>query len=295
MQTPRAFGNSHELKRFLAEQLYLGRLAVVLGAGASQGFGLPDWDTLITNMILKASAIIPHGLTSEQQAEEIWRTCCDSDDIKFAELVRDTLYEKSDTSMHTLRHYALLTSLAALVAPSGRGRAAHVITYNFDDILETYLKYLGYTVDSVVRQPSWNSRADVRVFHPHGLLPSRIESLVEQGIVFTQLDYDRIHKKDVVVWQSLLFNLLCSCTCLFIGLSGKDDNLMRSLASVNPEHVRRTDGHFYWGVRFTKNDDPLKGIWETRGVFQQIVADWDSVPDWILSICQEAALIQPGT
>ena len=62
------------LNDYLARQLRKGSLAVILGAGASCGFGLPGWETLVDRMFAKSSATKPATLSPEMAAEQLLST-----------------------------------------------------------------------------------------------------------------------------------------------------------------------------------------------------------------------------
>ncbi len=289
-QTEEAYQNAGTLKQLLAQQLYAGRLTLVLGAGVSVGFGLPNWPELISRMAAKTG--VPHrpGLSPEEFAESLLTGYCRKDDIAFAELVRRVLYENYDSSLQALRRNDLLASVGALTMAASRGSVTRVVSFNFDNLLEEYLDYFGYDVTVVAEQPCWASRADVQVLHPHGILPCDKRVAITRGIVFAKMHYDRVVGKYDSAWRAQLMSIMCSTTCIFIGLSGADDNLTSMLMDTNANHVSKQRGDKYWGIRFTQLDDPRAHIWEERGVFQQIVDRYDRIPEWLFDVCQIAAV-----
>lgn len=288
-QTEEAFQNPDTLKRLLAQQLCSGRLVLVLGAGVSMGFGLPNWDTLTSRIAKHTGIEVAPGLSNEDIAEVVLRTYFKEDEIAFAECVRSVLYENYDTSLQALRKKDLLTSLGALTMASMRGSVTQVVSFNFDDLLEVYLMYLGFDIETIPQVPCWSSRADVRVFHPHGFLPSDKRTLIRSPIVFAKTHYDKVVDKSDWVWRGPLLEIFSSSTCLFVGLSGNDDNLSSILTQVKNEHVSKGRGDKYWGIRFARMDDPQAVMWEGRGVFPQPVNEYDDIPAWLFEVCQIAA------
>lgn len=278
------------LKNFLAEQLYYGRLSLVLGAGASIGFGFPNWDDLVTRAFVIAGVTYPSGKNNEDAAEDLLTGYCQNDDILFANLIRRALYQGCDISLAHIRQNDLLAAIGAIVMSSRRGNVSKVISYNFEELLELYLNYYGFDVNSVPIVPAWALRSDVTIYHPHGFLPSNESEELTRGIVFAQIHYDRIVGKLTEVWRQMQIDIFRSTTCLFIGLSGNDANLRNMLAEVKDSHVSRQSNIPFWGVRFSDDeDDPKKNTWLVRGVFQHTLPDYKRLPEWLFDICQRAA------
>ena len=283
------FDNPITLKPHLAEQLKLGRLAIVLGAGASFGFGLPSWDVLIDRCLNISGMTRLPGRSAEDLGEDILTEACKGDDIIFARLVRQALYANVDLSIRALRSNELLAAIAALTMVSRRGSVGRVISFNFDDMLERYLRQSGFKMRSVNKLPCWSSNHDVTVYHPHGLLESEGPvDVVNEPIVFALIHYNRL-RSDKPLWYSLLLDIFSSSTCLFIGLSGSDWNLAEALTAANAVHVGRHQ-HAFWGIRFSDDtNDPNLGKWETRGVIQTTLSNYDELPTFLFDVCQSAA------
>jgi hypothetical protein len=289
MRDVESFKNDDILTSFLAQQLDQGALAIVLGAGISIPLGLPSWPDLLQKLADKLTKALATGLGPDEQAEALFHAS-GLTALEFAEQVRALLYQGVDRSFSGLLNSHLLAALGALAMPSRRGSASEIITFNFDDLLETYLGYYGFTVEVVDILPAWNSRADIRVFHPHGLLPSNPEAPLKRGIVLTRSDYDKTVGDPSSAWHSALTQTLASHTCIFLGLSGADANLTSLLTRVQGIHPAAAQGQPYWGIRLTTDGvDPRKSAWESRGVFQKTLSSYDQMPHWLTSICQKAA------
>ncbi len=288
-----SFENAKTLNNFLAGQLRSGSLAVFLGAGVSVGYDLPGWAELVDRCFRSAGIPKPadDSLDAEELAEELLMRGCGGQDEALADLVRSALFEGVDLSFDALRKNGLLASLGALTMPSMRGSVPSVVSFNFDDLLETYLRYYGASVESVGELPCWQRSADVTVLHPHGLLPADPAASPSKGIVFAQLHYDRVVGSSASAWRARLLDIMCSSTCLFLGLSGSDKNLTSLLAAANKAHASAERKDAFWGVRISDSDsDPRRGLFEKRGVFQVTLRSYDDLPQWLFSICQEAAL-----
>lgn len=289
--------NEKTLRGHLAEQLGLGRLSLILGAGASIDSGFPGWDELIDRCYKKCKIAIPSGRLFEERAEQLLRTKFKGDEARFAELVRTCLYQNASLSFETLRQRSLLASLGALTMASGRGSVTRVVNFNFDNSFETFLRFYGYRVKSVGELPSWASRSDVVVYHPHGLLPYRGRNGAGEGnqedlrMVFAQSQFDRFLRTAGHHWYSLLIELFSSHTCLFIGISGRDSTLRDALGKIKSYHASQSRKDLFWGIRFCKGDKAAERLfWEEQGVYQRRVRNWEEIPDFLFSICQKSAM-----
>jgi hypothetical protein len=284
-----SFEDRDMLIEILATQLFLGRLALVVGAGISMGFGLPSWEELVNRCFHLAGEIRPSGLSPEVASERLFVDVFKRDKLAFAEHVRRALYKGFNLSMSSLRGNPLLAAIGALSMASFRGKVARIVSFNFDDVLERFLEYHGFDVQSLDVLPAWTSRADLFVYHAHGLLPSRDHVPVQEGIVFTQWDYDRRVGNITELWHTTVRDILSSSTCLFIGLSGNDADLRSWMAKVKETHVSIKEKDAFWGVRFSKDPaDSNRGIFEERGVFQHTVPH-HGIPTFLFEVCQKAA------
>jgi hypothetical protein len=283
------FENPATLKTHLADQLAKGRLAVVIGSGASVGFGLYTWDELLESCLARAGIKRVTGHDAAQTAEHLFVNGCGRDDVEFARLVAAALYENAaDLSFEALRKSGLLSAIGALSMFTLRRSFTRIISYNFDDLLERYLQKAGLRVSTVTDLPCWAGSGDITVYHPHGLLPSGTPpEKVDRPIVFAAIHFDRLraHKQ---LWLNLILDILSSHTCLFIGLSGNDEAFRHSLYTANEVHVSRA-AYAFWGVRFS--DDPADKnlqLFEERGVYQHTLA-YPDLPAFLFELCELAA------
>lgn len=294
MQDIGAWKSSGRLQEFLAQQLSAGRLALVLGAGVLHGFGLPDWDQLTERAFAAKGVSRPSGVDNETAADTLLARHCNNDDMDFARTISEALYGGVDLSMNGLRRRDILAAIGSLMMASTRGSVSRVITFNFDDLLERYLAYHGHYVESISVVPAWDSRVDSRVYHVHGLLPSDSKADIPGPIVMAQLHYDRIVGKNDVAWRMTMLDVMRANTCVFIGLSGRDKNLLSVLSDVKPVHSSVKTHDAFWGVRLAKSGDALKDAWELRGVYQLEFSDYGEYPDWLFALCQAASEMWRG-
>ena len=275
------------VRRFLATQLTLGRIALFLGAGVSAALGLPNWATLIERLYLSADRRLP-DVPLDLAVQLFLDRVCNNDRVEFRAAVRAALYDGFEPRPE--REPPLLTALAALTMASQRGRASQVVSYNFDDLLETYLEWHGFTVTSIASDRAWADTADVRIYHPHGLLPydpSFRESSTD--IVLDRTSFDAMSTEAGARWRQVLCGIARSHSCIFVGLSGSDRGLTSMLAQAWRDHAALSDGLPYMGVRFATTDDGLNAVWANGGVFTVTVASHDAIAPYLMHVCQEAA------
>lgn len=235
-----------------------GDLVLALGAGVSIPYGLPNWNTLVLELLFEQAQdtrrlgdMWPHyrravaawmtdyfaysplvlARVVERELRHGQRRGQTNGSGQFLRMLRSHLYanERQPTSRTTLR------AVADLVAASERGAGvAAVITFNFDDLLER---------DLAARRIGFRSVADARrsngdgvpIIHAHGFLPKN-GALIRDHLVFTEQDYHRL-TESVFHWAlAEVVERLRKNTVLFVGLSMSDPSLRRLLdASRNSD------------------------------------------------------------
>lgn len=291
MQNRDDFENENSLVGYLSSQLSRGRLSLVLGAGVSTAFGMPDWPGLLRRLYDEQGIDLPQSYSYARQAEHLREACYRDDHGGFAAAVRTALYRDVDASFEQLRSNGTIAAIGSLVMASCRGSVSEVITFNWDNLLELFLAYHGFVVNSVHSEQHWGGAEDVTVLHPHGYIPVAADEPSSSEIVFDQLSYSSVIGDSARPWRQRLLSIMRTHTCLFIGLSGDDPNLDSLLVACQPEHASLREHTAFWGVRFTDSNDAVEaGFWERRGVFCHAVSDYiTALPNFLFLICQEAA------
>lgn len=285
--TPDLWREEDWVKNFLAEQLTRRRLSLVIGAGVSVGLGLPTWTALVDHLFEKAKLSPVHGQSIEVAAEDVLTRGFANDRIKFAEAIREAMYARVNANPKLVETSELMSALGALVMSSARGSVSNVVTFNFDTLLEEHLESRGYVVRSVDALPAWADGGDVTVLHPHGALPRDLSVPVRRGVVFTQHDFAAIIGQEQDLWRQRVSDILRSSTCLFLGLSGSDMNLVSMIQSAAPGHCSRPDA--FWGVRFGGPNDTMGAVWEKRGVLNVTLPAHEALAGWLMDVCRRAA------
>jgi hypothetical protein len=285
------FDDVAKLGRYLAQQLDRGRLALVLGAGISTAFNLPSWPDLLKRLYAHQKAKPPKNADLKQQADYFRVTYYQNDKAGFIKAVREALYEGVSANFQDLRRNATLGAIGSLVMASQRGSASEIVTFNWDNLLELYLEYHGFVTRTAKDERHWAGRADVSVLHPHGYLPFDPKDKGSDNIIFDQTSYAEVIGKEDKPWRQKLLTIFRSHTCLFIGLSGTDDNLISLLQTCRPQHASRNENTRFWGITFTTSKNNAQAtLWEERGVYSKSISSYKTeLPQILFEICQEAA------
>ena len=193
-----------DAERYLdLEQALLARQCVVfVGAGLSSGAGLPDWNSLVRRLSddlgIRWSERHNYLDLAQWYRERFGPE-------RLAAVLRDTY---TTTAHPTLAHY-LLMSLPL----------RHVITTNYDDLLERALSALKRHPVKVIQQAdvARTGQDDVFVVKLHG------DAALSEEIVLTRDDYDEFFQRRPAM-ALLLEGLLLNQTFFFVGYGLRDPN-----------------------------------------------------------------------
>jgi hypothetical protein len=280
----------------LAHNVCDNRLVLVLGAGTSMGIGLPDWSALVKNAHDIAGAKRKPKISDNQAIENLAHDLV-TKGKSFIDVMKKALYSVRNPSTDTLEPFVesdalrseLLEAICTVVMLSCRRGHGTLVTYNFDDLVETYLARRGIFAYPYATQPAWFHNEDVSVLHPHGFLSRRATFPSSGAITVTGLDFDKQTGNVKDPWRIRLLSLLQSSVPLFIGLSGTDQNLSSVLADVSETHASLASGRRYWGVRLCQKDDAHIDLWEHRGVWCETFDSYDDIPRYLMYICERSA------
>lgn len=199
------------------------------GAGVSASAKIPDWQSLLRNLLNDNPAITPNDF------DTLFKTM-DYSNLVTARYIEKSINANKETLIKRIRGLLypngnigesdLIKTICNLIINQKNLRS--VITYNYDTLLEDCLKKTGKHCFSVYKNNRDESNS-FPVYHVHGIVfPERGNSSVED-IVLTEDDYHRVYS-EVFDWSNVeQLHALTRCTCLFIGLSMNDPNLRRLL------------------------------------------------------------------
>lgn len=239
----------------------LERLVIVLGAGVSAEYGLPDWETLLQKLLLGSftqngdgrlgkSAVLAkfftkafthNPLIAARYLRNHYKN--NNRDYTFEQAVREALYDSIDNSIDS----EFFNELAQLcIAPGKKPNLDSLITYNYDDILEKHLDALkiGFSYKSISEVGVNAGPGQFPIYHVHGFLPRDGELGESNNITLSEDAYHQQYH-DTYSWNNLVqINKFRDKSCLFIGLSLKDPNIRRLLDIANQHRGGSSQRHY---------------------------------------------------
>lgn len=236
------------------------RLVLVLGAGVSMGFGLPNWDTLLQKLMIttiekeqnvstvlsKLFSIVfsPSPLIAGRYLQKFYEEKKQS----FEDAVRKVLYE----TINLDRKSELMDEIVNYcVAPGRSPNLDSIISYNFDDILEQRLSQVGVQVPhKSIYGIGMNPDGQLPIYHVHGFLQQKGRLTEQNQITFGESIY---HKQyvDIYSWNNIVqINKFRDSNCLFIGSSLTDPNIRRLLDIAKKQKGEKEENHFIFKMKY---------------------------------------------
>lgn len=225
-----------------------------IGAGVSASAKIPDWTSLLKNLLGADTTINTNDFDSVFKS-------MDYSNLVTARYIEKSLNADKRTIIKKLRQIlypnesleesSLITAICDLIIRQKNLRS--VITYNYDTLIEDCLKDKGKTCFSVFK----NSRDESNsfpVYHVHGVVFRNNDNGFSEDIILTEDDYHRVYS-EVFDWSNVeQLHALTRCTCLFIGLSMNDPNLRR-LLEVAQRDSGRSVRHYAFLERKSAYDE----------------------------------------
>lgn len=235
------------------------RLVLVLGAGVSIGFGLPNWDTLLQKLMIttiereqNVSTVLSKLFTdiftpSPLIAGRYLQKYYEDKKLSFEEAVRKVLYEDLDINKKS----ELMDEIVNFcVAPGKSPNIDSIISYNFDDVLEQRLNKVGVTVPfKPIYGIGMNPNGQLPIYHVHGYLPHKGKISENNQITFGESIYHKQYT-DIYSWNNIVqINKFRDSNCIFIGSSLTDPNIRRLLDIAKRQKGDREEFHFVFKMR----------------------------------------------
>ena len=247
----------------LKEKYHTGEVVLVLGAGVSMSSGIPGWESLVSYLLygmIQRLLVDKKAIMSMNQSEILKMASDDArrmNPLLLMRYIRTALEPKEYNLLIKEALYVdkplpdspLYRSICNLCRPSRRRKGVDsIITYNFDDLLETILAQYDIEFTTIFRESDERSNEVLNIFHVDGYLPRSIDDLsTDRGLVFSEEDYHHIYS-DAYCWSNIhQINSFRDKTCLFIGSSITDPN-MRRLLDVASRHDEKPR-HFAFMLR----------------------------------------------
>ncbi len=262
-------GEQSRLIQYLGQAWRSDSLVLFLGAGVSMDAGVPGWGGLLGELfgavVSKMAPTIAGNPNLRQEASETLASLQGGSPLLAARHLRAGLGDRFVPALKAAmyrkvrsRPTAQLQELAKLCdPPRGRFGARAVVTYNFDDLLETHLEGLNVKYTSVFREGMRPEVSALPLYHVHGLIPQTKAVPERQLFVFSEEGYHAAYN-DPYTWSNVVqLTLLTEHTGLFVGLSLTDPNLRRLLEIAN--RTDRTRRHVALLRRTKRLSNDCKG------------------------------------
>ncbi|QDK77770.1 hypothetical protein EXU85_03835 [Spirosoma sp. KCTC 42546] len=221
-------------------------LIIFLGAGISSSAGLPDWSSLLSQLLVSLiSSSLPKNIDVTDQEKIILAKSLqglnNSSPLLEARYVNSGLRDNFESEVSNILYKnikhnntsPLIDSIGNLcIPPRGALGVRAIVTYNFDDLIERKLESLNLRYRPIYKDMDIPLKDELGIFHVHGFLPENsidYEGISESLLVFSEKNYHTL-MKEPYFWSNLIqLNFFRENTCLLIGLSGTDPNLRRLL------------------------------------------------------------------
>lgn len=205
------------------------KCSLFLGAGVSIDAGGPTWDDLLYKAIKKN-----HKRFTKNDFNKLYSSCGQSPiilgryiapDKKSLEQITDYIQQYVLYKGVDLKKSELIKAICEFVETD---KVESIITYNYDDLVETAIRLRGYKQAYSVVAKSRNTSNELPVYHVHGLIPQN-KSEIASFPVLSEKDYHDIYRESFH-WSNIeQLHALDRNSCFFIGLSMTDPNLRRLL------------------------------------------------------------------
>ena len=229
--------------------------AFVLGAGVSVDPGAKSWDKLLEYFTdeLRQRGIIDNqeslkkkiggsSIITAQLCKELY-----PNETDYYWAIHQGLYQGRKTIDPDFSLYHIARIASYCISKSH----FRILTYNYDDYLESYLKSVHVEYNALYDSSS-NVNDKLSIYHVHGYLPevkykSHLQEKHCKSIYLTEENYNQLYNQPYS-WQiSSQLSFFRENTCLFVGCSLADPNIRRLLEMTKKENrthyaIMTTDG-----------------------------------------------------
>lgn len=216
------------------------KCTLFLGAGVSMSAGGVSWDELLCKVVQKL-----RNPFTKSDFKKIYKSCGMSPIILGRYLASNKV--EKEKLVRYLRQYVLYKDInldnsqliKAICEAVQNDNISGIITYNYDDLVETALRAKSIKAVSVYSK-NRTFIDEFPVYHVHGLVTREEEGIISE-LVLSEEEYHERYR-EVYDWSNVVqLHALDRTSCFFIGLSMKDPNLRRLLDFSNKD----TDGEIH--------------------------------------------------
>lgn len=224
----------------LIESYKNGSFGVYVGAGLSRPSGLPDWGTLLNNLIDHAK---DNGNINDEKRDELKKLNEPSNYLLLAEELKDILssdlpkYIKQKFDNRDLKPSDTLCEIVQL-------SYKFIITTNYDTLIEkAYAKVFSDIPNPLTYKNASAINYNILTNEPFILKAHGDAKSAANEIILTEKDYRNIIFKEKG-YQSVLHVLFSTCNVLFLGASLKDPELKLLLGYIHNIFHGGSPDHF---------------------------------------------------
>ena len=305
--------SKHKQISKLTESYNKEQLVLVLGAGVSIDYGLPNWNTLLQKLLIntitldlgeeqkeKSIAIAklfdeifsPSPLIAARYLKKFYQDNKNEENISsFEDAVRDSIYAEIDQNKES----NLFKEIRQFCVSPGRSPNLNsIISYNYDDILEKYLSTLEIEIPfkSIYSIGVNPATGELPIYHVHGFLP-RDDNLDEKNKITLSEDIYHQQYSEIYSWNNIIqINKFRDNICLFIGVSLTDPNLRRLLDIAKLQKGDTDEQHYIFRKKYKLDvikDDLLKILGQNNPIFsKEVMAElnFDETAKYIIKIIE---------
>jgi hypothetical protein len=240
-----------EIAEFIEEASTATPVSIFAGAGTSIESGFPDWDTLVYRLLVGVAA--EEGLSDGAQDQFASWTTGREGLTAAAAVAQAHLGDEFSHHLHRALYEQQLTPPAgqsavviARLMESFGPTSCNVVTTNYDLVLDKAIDEASIPVAATPAGAQGNRRA--KVTHLHGAVTPR--GRIRGEVILSDRDYF-LMQEDTAWQQERFADLFEGTTCIFVGASLTDPNLLRYLhrCDTTKDHyaifVRQQDSGLY--------------------------------------------------
>ncbi|MFK7971674.1 MAG: SIR2 family protein [Bacteroidia bacterium] len=263
---------SHKYWKSVQKAYQDERLVLVLGAGVSTNYGVPNWKNLLRYLLIasieeaedleqdpdllaqlftKLFGLSP--LAAGRYLQSYYAGRNPDKHFAFEEALREALYLHLD---HSVPNPLMQEIVNFCAAPGKSPNLDSVISYNYDDLLERSLSHLDISVPhKAIYDAGMNpDRGELAIYHVHGFLPQDAALTEKNRVAFGENIYHHQYN-EIYSWRNIVqINKFRDYSCLFVGISLTDPNMRRLLDIARLQKGTPDDYHHIFRKRYNESE-----------------------------------------
>lgn len=230
-----------------------GNITLFLGAGVSVGAGLPQWESLLRELLkdskqspleesdyaaIDVAAFNSNLITARYL---LYPYTSEEKKLEGGDILRDALYREYNP---TEKDLALINTIVELCEQTNEDKERYVssiITFNYDDLVEKAMKEKGVPYVSITNDKKYEL-GKLPIIHVHGILSRDASNPIP---ILSEESYHQLYDTFNSTTNIEIVHALYRNTCIFIGLSMTDPNLRRLLESVR---IKSGENSYHYAI-----------------------------------------------